>query len=409
MQVILPEGACAMAGESRERNLSTPMLGLVWFGAAVSLAEILTGTFFAPLGWEMGLAAILVGHVIGSVLFWLVAHVSAETGQTAMQAVGRSFGSIGSKLFSTANVIQLVGWTAIMIMSGAAAATLLVPALGMAGWCVAIGALIVLWIAIGVKRMGQVQSVAAVLLLVLTFVASAAVFGAGGASAVPAGEGLSFGAAVELAVAMPLSWLPVVGDYTREARWPVAGSAVATVAYFIGSCWMFAIGLGCALFAGSDDVATVLAQAGLGAVGILIVVFSTVTTTFLDAESAGISAEAIHPRLDARACGIVAAIVGCVLAIVAPVGDFEEFLYLIGSVFAPMAAIVVTDYFVLHRDRSAAIVDWRNVVLWACGFALYRFSLGWDLPCGNTLPVMVVIAIVVVAVERLVSRTGKNG
>ena len=182
MQVILPEGAYAMTGESRDRNLSTPLLGLVWFGAAVSLAEILTGTFFAPLGWETGLAAIFVGHVIGCVLFWLVAHASAQTGKTAMQVAGRSFGSAGSKLFSVANVVQLVGWTAIMIMSGAAAAVLLVPALGMVGWSVVIGALIVLWIAIGVKRMGQVQSAAAVLLLVLTFVASAAVFGAGGAS-----------------------------------------------------------------------------------------------------------------------------------------------------------------------------------------------------------------------------------
>lgn len=393
-----------MTGESRNRMLSTPTLGLVWFGAAVSLAEILTGTFFAPLGWEQGLMAILVGHIIGCVLFWLVAHASAQTGKSAMQVAGRSFGSAGAKLFSAANVVQLVGWTAIMIVSGAAAASLLVPALGNAGWCVVIGLLIVAWIAIGVKRMGQVQSVAAVLLFALTIATSVAVFGQGGAAPTAAGDALSFGAAVELAVAMPLSWLPVVGDYTREARQPAAGAAVATAAYFIGSCWMFAIGLGCALFAGSDDVASVLAQAGFGVVGILIVVFSTVTTTFLDAESAGVSAQSIHDKLDARVCGIVAAVVGTVLAIVAPVGDFEEFLYLIGSVFAPMAALVIADYFLLHRDCSGTAVDWRNVVLWAAGFALYRFSLSWDIPCGNTLPVMVAIVIAAVVVDKVAGR-----
>ena len=405
-----PEGACAMPSERdfHERNLSTPLLGLVWFGAAVSLAEILTGSFFAPLGWENGLAAILVGHIIGGVLFWLVAHVSATTGQTAMQAVGRSFGSAGSKLFSAANVVQLVGWTAIMIVSGAAAATLLMPALGDAGWCIVIGALIVAWIAIGVKRMGKVQSVAALLLLVLTFVASTAVFGQGGALPTADDGGMSFGAAVELAVAMPLSWLPVVGDYTREARRAGAGAAVATGAYFVGSCWMFAIGLGCALFAGSDDLAAVLAQAGFGVVGILIVVFSTVTTTFLDAQSAGISANAIHGRLDARICGIAAALLGTVLAIVAPVGDFEEFLYLIGSIFAPMAAIVVADFFLLQRDVSGRAVDWRNVVLWTCGFTLYRLSLGWDLPCGNTLPVMLAIVAAAVATDRIAAYLGKR-
>ena len=393
-----------MSQPTIHRRLSTPTLGLIWFGASVSLAEILTGTFFAPLGFEQGLTAILVGHIIGCILFWLVAYVSAKTGASAMGAASRSFGHVGSNLFALANVIQLVGWTAIMVVSGAAASNLLVPLLGEAGWCVVIGALIVFWIAIGVKRMGRAQSFAAVLLLVLTFVASSAVFG--GTSITPSGdEGLSFGAAVELAVAMPLSWLPVVGDYTREAKRPGAGATMATITYFVGSCWMFAIGLGCALFAGSDDIAAVMAQAGMGLIGILVVVLSTVTTTFLDAQSAGVSAESIHPKLNARICGIIAAVVGTALAIFAPVSNFEEFLYLIGSVFAPMAAIVIADYFIGHRDRSDVAVDWRNIVLWVLGFALYRLSLTWDIPCGNTLPVMVVIVLAAFVVEKVVGKS----
>ena len=392
-----------MSQPTIHRRLSTPTLGLIWFGASVSLAEILTGTFFAPLGFEQGLTAILVGHIIGCILFWLVAYVSAKTGASAMGAASRSFGHVGSNLFAVANVIQLVGWTAIMVVSGAAAANLLLPLLGEAGWCVVIGALIVFWIAIGVKRMGRAQSFAAVLLLVLTFVASSAVFG--GTLITPSGdEGLSFGAAVELAVAMPLSWLPVVGDYTREAKRPGAGATMATITYFVGSCWMFAIGLGCALFAGSDDIAAVMAQAGMGLIGILVVVLSTVTTTFLDAQSAGVSAESIHPKLNARICGIIAAVVGTALAIFAPVSNFEEFLYLIGSVFAPMAAIVIADYFIGHRDRSDVAVDWRNIVLWVLGFALYRVSLTWDIPCGNTLPVMVVIVLAAFVVEKVVGK-----
>ena len=384
-----------------ERRLSTPKLGLVWFGASVSLAEILTGTFFAPLGLTMGIAAIVVGHLIGCVLFHLVALVSARTGTSAMEAVARSFGRVGAHAFSCANILQLVGWTAIMVMSGGAAAALLVPALGMAGWCIVIGVLIVLWIAIGVKRMGTVQSVVAVLLFALTIAVSTTVFGTGSPLQVFDGEGMSFGAAVELAAAMPLSWLPVVGDYTREASKPQVGTALSTVAYGVGSCWMFVIGLGCALLAGSDDIAIVLEQAGMGVVGIFVVVLSTVTTTFLDAQSAGMSANAIHGKLDARVCGIVAAIVGTVLAAVAPVGDFEEFLYLIGSVFAPMATIVCVDFFVLHRDTSASPIDWRNAALWLVGFVLYRFSLTWDIPCGNTLPVMVVIALTAILVGRI--------
>ena len=38
---------------------------LIWFGAGVSIAEILTGTYFAPLGFGKAMAAILLGHLIG--------------------------------------------------------------------------------------------------------------------------------------------------------------------------------------------------------------------------------------------------------------------------------------------------------------------------------------------------------
>ena len=37
---------------------------LIWFGAGVSLAEIMTGTFLAPMGFSRGLLSIIVGHVI---------------------------------------------------------------------------------------------------------------------------------------------------------------------------------------------------------------------------------------------------------------------------------------------------------------------------------------------------------
>ena len=393
-----------------DRSLGSPMLGLVWFGASVSLAEILTGTFFAPLGFEQGMLAVVVGHAIGCVLFWLVSYLSAKTGRSAMEAVRLSFGRHGAKAFSVANVAQLVGWTAIMIASGAAAAAYLVPILGMLGWCLIIGALIVLWIAVGLQKMGYLQSIAAALLAVLCAVVSVTVFGDGAAAgaagaaagaAAEGGDALSFGAAVELAVAMPLSWLPVAGDYTRAAKHPVGGTMASTVAYFFGSSWMYAVGLGLALFAGSDDVASVLAAAGLGIVGIVVVVLSTVTTTFLDARSAGESAHAIHPRLGVRVVGIAAAVAGTALAIYAPVGDFEGFLYLIGSVFAPMAAVLIADALFAGHDASARAVDWPNLIIWVVGFVMYRCSMTWDLPCGNTLPVMAITAALALGVHAL--------
>ncbi|MBE6465012.1 MAG: putative hydroxymethylpyrimidine transporter CytX [Eggerthellaceae bacterium] len=400
-------GEFAPAGEHiGKRVLATPALGLVWFGASVSLAEILTGTFFAPLGFMVGLQAILIGHAIGFCLFALMAYVSAKTGLGAMDAVKLSFGRYGSLVFSIANVVQLVGWTAIMVASGAAAAAFLVPVVGLVGWCAIIGALIVVWIAIGVRNMSRIQAVASICLFILTIVISTTVFYADGTS-LGTDAPLSFGAAVELAVAMPLSWLPVVGDYTREAKKPLAGSLTAATTYSLGSIWMFSIGLGMALFAGSGDIAEILSGAGLGVVGILVVVLSTVTTTFLDAQSAGVSAAAIHSSLPAKWLGVGVAVIGAIAAALAPVGDFENFLYLIGSVFAPMVAILLTDHLLFGNDSSKNPANAPNLVLWLAGFVLYRFSMSWDFVLGNTLPVMIIVALATLLVG-LVRRRNRH-
>ena len=105
------------------------------------------------------------------------------------------------------------------------------------------------------------------------------------------GDSLSFGAAVELAVAMPLSWLPLISDYTKDAEKPAAATAVSAAVYGLVSCWMYVIGMGAAIFAGESDIAQIILKAGIGVAGLLVIVLSTVTTTFMDAYSAGISSE----------------------------------------------------------------------------------------------------------------------
>ncbi|MBQ5499083.1 MAG: putative hydroxymethylpyrimidine transporter CytX, partial [Treponema sp.] len=50
---------------------------LIWFGAGISIAEILTGSYFAPLGFSKGIAAILIGHAIGCALFFFTGYIGA--------------------------------------------------------------------------------------------------------------------------------------------------------------------------------------------------------------------------------------------------------------------------------------------------------------------------------------------
>ena len=278
-----------------EKRTSLFENGLIWFGAGVSIAEILTGTYFAALGFGRGLAAILVGHVIGCIMLFLAGVIGGKTRKSAMETVKDSFGSHGGQLFAILNVLQLVGWTAIMIYDGALAAGGIFT-VGHWVWCLVIGALIIVWILIGITNLGKVNTVAMAALFILTLILFKIIFFDGTVVTSITDETFSFGAAVELAVAMPLSWLPLISDYTREAKEPVKATAVSTVVYGVVSCFMYLVGMGAALFTGESDIAQIMVKAGLGIAGLLIIVFSTVTTTFLDAYSAGISSESILCR-----------------------------------------------------------------------------------------------------------------
>lgn len=371
-----------------KQGTSVAANGLIWFGAGVSIAEILTGTYLAPLGFAKGLGAVFLGHVIGCMLFLFAGLLGGYTKRSAMETVKMSFGEKGSLFFSSLNVLQLAGWTAIMIYDGALAANGIAAA-GKWLWCLVIGGLILVWILIGVQNLGKINTAAMAALFILTLLLCRVIFFGTEGAQVTADDSLSFGAAVELSVAMPLSWLPVISDYTREAEKPVKATVVSTLVYGLVSCWMYIIGMGAAIYTGESDIAMIMMKAGLGLAGLLIVVLSTVTTTFLDAFSAGVSSVTISHKIQEKWAAVAVTILGTIAAIVYPMDNITNFLYLIGSVFAPMIAVQIADYFLLKKDHTEKSVNTANMVIWLIGFLLYRFLMKVDTPVGNTLPDMV--------------------
>ena len=380
--------------------------GLIWFGAGVSIAEIITGTYFAPLGFGKGLLAVITGHIIGCFMLFLAGLIGGRTRKSAMETVKMSFGSKGGIFFSLLNVLQLVGWTAIMIYDGALAANSIFGA-GKWIWCLVIGGLIILWILIGIKNLGKINTVAMAALFILTLILCKVIFFDG--SELPISEeSMSFGAAVELSAAMPLSWLPLISDYTRDAEKPLAATAVSAIVYGIISCWMYAIGMGAAIFTAESDIAQIMVKAGLGIAGLLIVVFSTVTTTFLDAYSAGISGESILSKLKGKWVAVAAAVIGTVGAVLFNMDDITDFLYLIGSVFAPMIAVQIADHFILKKESSDKSFYIISCIVWVIGFILYRLLMTKDIPVGNTLPDMAATIVICVIAKKLFAGAGKK-
>lgn len=374
---------------------------LIWFGAGVSLAEIITGTYFAPLGLQKGLLAILLGHVIGCTMMYFAGLIGARTRQSAMETVKLSFGRKGCLLFAALNVTQLVGWTAIMIYDSSLAAAGIFSG-GAWIWCLVVGALIVLWIVIGIKNLNKINIVAMAALFILTVILCKIIFFSGAAPAAGAGESMSFGAAVELAAAMPLSWLPLISDYTREAEKPKAATLASVAVYGLVSCWMYLIGMGASIFTGQTDIAQIMLKAGLSIAALVIVVFSTVTTTFLDAFSAGVSCETVSKKINGKTAAIIVTVIGTAAAMIWPMDDITNFLYLIGSVFAPMIAVQTADYFLLRHDSSDREYDWGSLIVWLAGFVIYRLLMTYaDTPVGYTAIDMIATAVLCAAYRKL--------
>lgn len=386
--------------KSKEVNMA-----LIWFGAGVSIAEIITGTYFAPLGFSKGILAILAGHIIGCALLFLAGSIGSFSKRSSMETTKGSFGILGSKFFALLNILQLTGWTGIMIYDGALSINGIFKN-GTWFWAIVIGLLIAAWILIGIKNVSKLNVASLSALFILTLVLCKIIFFNGDNSVVSSTqeEAMSFGAAVELAAAMPLSWLPLISDYTKESNKPVMSSLLSSLVYGATSCWMYLIGMGAAIFTSETDISLILLKSGLGWAALVIVILSTVTTTFLDAFSAGISFETISSKPSGKTVALIVTALGTIGAVFLPMDNITDFLYLIGSVFAPMISIQIADFFVLKNDSSAKNIDLQKAVIWILGFALYRISLSWNFILGNTLPVMLIIFAVTVAAQKILGK-----
>lgn len=163
---------------------------------------------------------------------------------------------------------------------------------------------------------------------------------------------------------------------------------------------MYAIGLGAALYAGTSDIGELLTAAGLPVLALLVISLSTVTTTFLDVYSGAISFITLK-KANEKTVALIICGIGALLAIMIPTTYYESFLYLIGSAFAPMFAILLTDYFLLKRRGGSDLYSIQNLILWALGAGLYQYFLKLDTPIGNSLPIMLILMAIKLIISPL--------
>ncbi len=360
--------------------------GLLWLGASISLAEILAGTAYANMGLSGAAGAIFLGHFIGCVILFEVALVGAKKRENSMSCVSAAFGERGAAFFAVLNIVQLFGWTSIMIYDGALVAQT-IAGIGLRWWCVVLGVLISLWVLLGLKRVRLINMVAVVSLLIFCLVLTKGI-ASGNLNFNASANSMSFWLGVELSIAMPISWLPLIADYTSKAENPTTGALTSVVAYGLGSCFMYLIGYGAAS-GGESDIARIVLNGGLGVGALVLALFSTVTTTFLDANSAGESATAVYKNVKPRNIAFCVVVLATAFTLVFNVLSVTNFLLLIGSVFVPMSAVMLSEYYSYQNDDEELYKIKRMInkdsqhfllyfIIWAFGVAIYHFSTRLD-------------------------------
>ena len=389
------------------RKLGGLDVAILWGDLSIGLLVLLTGALLVPaLGLPTALAAIAVGTLVGCVPLALMGLAGAREGVPAMVLFRSVLGVRGSWLPTVANLVQLIGWTAFefwaMTRVADAVARELFGFSSPGVWLVVV-AVVCTGLALAgpiftvrrwLARFGVwvVAAVAAWLTFRLLTVADlGALWSSPGTGSFP------FWLAVDLVIAMPVSWLPLVADYDRFATSERAAAAGTYVGYAVGNAWFYALGVLLVLAAGSSpdvlDIGTTIAATAGGGVVLLALLVGESDQAMANVYSSAVTVQNVTPEVPQRwlilAVGATGAIGAAILADDAAL-TLESFLLLLGSVFVPLAAVFLADWSVRHRGRygeealfdgASAGVRWRAVVPWIAGFVAYQWCapspVGW--------------------------------
>lgn len=384
----------------------------LWFSLGIGLMVLQVGAMLAPgLGLSGAILAIVLGTGVGVLLLGAAGVIGSDTGLSAMGTLKLSLGAQGARLPALLNVLQLIGWGAFEIIVMRDAASLLgARAFGEGSiwnspvlWTLCFGALATLLAVSGplafvrkiLRAWGIWLLLGACVWLTWNLFAKAdlAMLWQRG------GDGsMSLAVGFDIVIAMPLSWLPLIADYSRFARdgRQVFGSTV--VGYFIGNTWLMSLGVAYTLaFAAQGEVnALLLALAGAGmGIPLLLILLDESEKAFADIHSAAVSA-GVLARVKVEHLALAIGVLCTLIALLAPLAQYENFLLLIGSVFAPLFGVVLTDHYWVRRRSIPAHVGalhWPALLAWAAGVAAYHIIAAQAPDLGATLPALVLAGV----------------
>lgn len=378
----------------------------LWFSLGVGLLVMQVGAYLVPaVGTRDALAAILIGSVLGSGLLAWTAKVGCDTGLSSAGLMYTVFGASFARVPVLLNIVQLLGWTTFELVvmregTQAIGRTALGVELPVVAATVLWGGVLtaLMWgsmltlVRRFVSRIGLPLVVLSLLWLSWHFIGVVRSQGLPAFMDRPGDGSMGFLSALDLVIAMPVSWLPLVADYARHGR--SGGSALrgTWIGYAVANAWCYALGV---LVAGVSEpgaplvTALLLAQGGLLALGLILL--DELDNAYGDTYSGAVSASSLRPAWSVRRWGLLIGVVATALACVLPMHRLEPFLLLLSSVFVPLFGVILGR---LGGDaaarRGGRRVDPTAALIWLLGIAVFHGVSHFAPQLGSALPALVV-------------------
>src|SRR6266540_250073 len=363
---------------------------MLWGNLGISLLVIVAGAFLGPaLGLKKALLAIVIGAVLGNALLALAGLIGERRRVPAMVLLRDPLGHRGSYVPTVLNVGQNIGWAIFeLIVIATAASALSDRVFGFhAKW---FWTLLFAGVTVAFAFLGPVSFVRQwvrrfplwVVLASLGYLIWWTLDGADlGALWHQGGDGsLTFAQGVDLTIAMAASWLPLAADYTRFSRDGRSAFWGTGIGYAIPNALLYMLGAVLLLSRGLDDAASIvpaIATGGLASgLALLALTVDETDEPFANVYSSAVSLQNLWPRAPQRLLILAVAGVATVGALTIDLGQYLNFLYLLGSFFVPLFGVLAAD-FLLGRQPTAAVRA-GGLTAWVAGFVLYQ----WLQPTG---------------------------
>ena len=419
--------------DSKYKVLSGKNFFVLWSSLGIGLLVISAGSFISSSNLTEAIIAIIVGSVVGSILLALAGKIGSDHSIPSIVSMRPAFGLHGSYLLTILNIFQLIGWSTFEITILSKAANIFSNgSVDFYIWSIVFGAVIILFCILGpLKVVKQWLSKFAVwvvygstIVMLVSIILSTA--GTGTESIINYNSSVSaattfefsFFNSLDLVIAMPLSWLPLVADYNRFAKKSKNAFYGTFIGFSITNCLFYVIGF----LLGISDIFAILVAIQTFFYGffLLVLIVDEVDNVFANIFSSAMSFKNIYNKINYKYLVIFFTALGVLLANLIPIQQYESFLLIIGALFAPLFAIVLTDYYIIRRGKISVEkfyektnrVKVSSFLAFIVGSITYFIlsPISWlqvtdlGLSIGSTIPSIAISILVFLVIELLIKK-----